>query len=114
MLAFSKRSLSMLPSYDITDLKDHFQILLEIPGAKKGDISINSTDGTLDISAKKFSPYPEDVTFIRQIRDFGTYDARFKLPPNCDYQKIKATFEDGVLTVNVPRAESNHMKIEVL
>lgn len=114
MLAFTKRCLSILPSYDITDLKDHFQIILEIPGVRKSDISINSTDGTLDISAKKVSPYPENATFVRQLRDFGTYDARFKLPSNCDYQKIKAAFEDGVLTVNVPRAESNHTKIEVL
>ena len=68
------------------------------------DISI--VDNVLHITATKSETKEEDTgTFHRRERFSGKVKRSIRLPVDADHQKAKATFENGVLTLNIPKVE---------
>ena len=90
--------------------KDHSQstihLYFDLPGLKKGEVEINVHDGTLSVSGERRQEEAEEGrTFVRVERSYGRFYRSFSLPQTIDAAGIEATFEDGVLTIEVPKAE---------
>ena len=103
------------PAVDIHETEDSFVVSADLPGLKKDDIQINVEDNTLTIKGeKKFEEKVPRDKYIRVERNYGTFVRSFSLPQNVDSAKIKATFKDGILDLNLPkREESKPKKIAV-
>ena len=103
------------PSVDVFQDKDNVFIKAEVPGMKKEDIDISFQDGMLTICGerKQESEVREGESF-RSERFFGKFHRTVTMPTKVDPEKIKATYKDGVLTVELPKAaEARAKQIEV-
>ncbi|KAL0058994.1 hypothetical protein AAF712_014290 [Marasmius tenuissimus] len=77
----------------------------ELPGLKKEDVNIDVRDGRLTVSGetKISSDHEEDGYAIRERR-FGRFARTLQLPKGVKEEEIKASLEDGVLTVTFPKS----------
>ncbi|GLX79428.1 18 kDa heat shock protein [Thalassotalea insulae] len=92
------------PRVDITDKEDHYEILAELPGVKKDDVSVQLHDGVLTIEAKtNEETKSEKDKVIRRERRTGFFSRSFTVGNNVSAQDIDAKFEDGLLKLSAPK-----------
>lgn len=104
----------MLP-VDIYDEGNNLIIKAAIPGVKSEDIDVNVTDDILNINAetKREEEVNEDRYHRREFR-YGKMHRSFRLPAGMDASKVDANYENGLLTLTIPRAsQAQAKKIEV-
>jgi len=94
------------PALDVYDEKDDFVVKAELPGLKKEDIEINVHNGVLTISGerKRETEKKEGQTF-RSERYFGRFQRSVTLPALVNVSAVKASYKDGVLTIDLPKAD---------
>lgn len=94
------------PAVDIHESENGFTVTADLPGVNKEDIKIDLKDNTLTISGeKKFEEKTPKENYIRIERSYGNFVRSFSMPNNIDSGKIKATFKDGTLELNIPKKE---------
>ena len=93
------------PRVDIREAGDHYQITAELPGVDKKDIHIHVKDGVLTLEAETSQEDEEKKggKVIRQERRYGKLMRSFNLGADVEESDIKASFEDGVLTLEAPK-----------
>ena len=92
---------------DIYEKEGNYHIEMDIPGFKKNEISVETKDGYLTIKAEKHSEeneQDEKKNYIRRERVYGKYERSFYLG-DLDEDNIHASFEDGMLKIEVPKKE---------
>jgi len=94
------------PALDVFDDKDNLVVKAELPGLKKEEINVSIHDGVLTLSGerKRETEKKEGETF-RSERYFGKFQRSVTLPTAVDSNKVNATYKDGILTVELPKAE---------
>ena len=93
---------------DIRDMKDHYEMLIDLPGFKKDEMKIELNDGYLTISAEKGLDKDEtdkNGSLIRQERYAGSLSRSYYVGEDITENDIHAKFENGVLTIDVPKRE---------
>lgn len=94
------------PAVDVSEDKDHFHITAELPGLSKDDLRVNVEDGLLSIEGERnFEEKQEGKDYHRVERRYGKFYRAFRLPKTVDANKINAKFKDGVLHLDIPKAE---------
>ncbi len=108
-------SVAWSPRVDLSETEDAYIVHADVPGMKKDEIEINYQDGTLTVSGeRRMEETQEDKKFVRVERSYGRFYRAFTLPQTVRTQDITADFEDGVLTIVVPKAEeSKPRRIEI-
>ncbi len=103
------------PRTDLSETDDAFRIRLDVPGMTKDDIAINLQNNTLTVSGERSSERQKDgEEYVRVERAFGTFHRTFTLPDAVDPDRVEATYDEGVLTINVPKTEkSTRRQIEI-
>ncbi len=103
------------PRMDLSETDDAFRIRLDVPGMTKDDIAINLQNNTLTVSGERSSERQKDgEEYVRVERAFGTFHRTFTLPDAVDPDRVEATYDEGVLTINVPKTEkSTRRQIEI-
>ena len=95
------------PAIDVAEADDHYTITAELPGVKKGDVTVEVHEGVLTIRGEKRSEREEKGEHGRHFeRTFGSFSRSFTLPGQADADHVDARFEDGVLTVEVRKTEA--------
>ncbi len=95
-----------LPAVDIYENDDAFVATADLPGLKKDDIDVSIEDNVLTVSGeRKFEHSEEKGTFRRVERSYGTFRRSFTLPRGVEPAKVEARFEDGVLTLSLPKSD---------
>lgn len=96
-----------LPAVDIKETEAAFVAQADLPGLRKEDIDVAIEDNLLTISGeRKLESETGDGEFHRVERRYGSFRRSFALPRGIDAGKVEAKFEDGVLTLTLPKAES--------
>ena len=94
------------PRVDIIEKKNHYSILVDIPGVDPKDIKITMNDGILTIEGeRKLEKKEEQENFYRYERSYGSFARRFALPDNANADKISAKGKNGVLDISIPKSE---------
>ena len=89
---------------DIHEDDAGYEIVADIPGVKKEDISISLQNDVLTISASKETESEEKKgKVIRRERSSGTYSRSFSVSHGVKQNDIKANFEDSVLSLVIPK-----------
>jgi len=103
------------PAVDIKETPEAFTIEAELPGMDKKDVKVTVQDGELTIEGeRKHEEETKDKKLHRIERYYGSFLRRFTLPDNVDENKVKASFKDGLLTLNLTKVEPKEPKaIEV-
>ncbi|MCI1966914.1 MAG: Hsp20/alpha crystallin family protein [Oscillospiraceae bacterium] len=88
---------------DILDQGDQFVLLADMPGFRKEDIKINIEGDLLTLSAeRKEETNDNQKNFVRRERKYGALSRSFDIQ-GIDAGKISANYQDGVLTLNLPK-----------
>jgi HSP20 family protein len=93
------------PPINVFQQGDDVLAIVELSGVEKKDLEIQAKENTIRISGKKSANYPEGSVHRRE-RVFGEFDRTLSLPIGVDPARIKAEYREGVLTLLLPRAES--------
>lgn len=94
------------PRVDLSETEDTYRIELDIPGMTRDDITISYQDNQLAISGeRREEARDEDNEYVRVERSFGHFYRAFRLPKTVNADEIEAAYDNGVLTINVPKAE---------
>src|SRR5690606_25751339 len=100
---------------DVKETPTHFIITADLPGMKKEDIKLEVKDGVLSIKGEvKEEKEEKGEKFYMKERKFGSFERKFQLPKNVDWNKIKAEYKDGILNTLIPkREEEKPMEIQI-
>ena len=95
-----------MPRADICETENGFEIYAELPGVSESDVNISVTDNLLTIKGEKRQAVEtEGKNYHRVERRYGNFQRSFTLPRHVETSGIKAQFTDGVLTLEIPKAE---------
>jgi HSP20 family protein len=82
-----------------------------VPGVKPEDIEVTITGDVLTIKGEfKTEEKTEKHNYLRQERRYGSFCRQLSVPAGADVDKVKATFEHGVLTLELPKVEAAKAK----
>ena len=96
----------ILPAMDVAESEDSLTIHAELPGLKKDEVKITIENGVLTLSGEKRLVKEEKKNDFHLVeRRYGTFRRQITLPSQMDPDKAKASFEDGVLKVEIPKLE---------
>jgi HSP20 family protein len=106
-----------VPSVDINEFDDKFQLFIDVPGVDPKDVEITLEAGVLTITGERFAQAEkadENVVNRRAERGTGRFYRRFILPETVDADKVKATDRHGVLEILIPKqAKAQPRRIKV-
>lgn len=95
---------------DIQDLGDSYQMEMELPGYEKEDLQADLKNGYLTITAQhngENNEQDENGRFVRRERFTGHCQRSFYVGDGVTQEDIKASFENGVLTLLIPKKETS-------
>ena len=104
-----------VPSLDVRETQDRFAVTVDLPGLEPGDVEVTFEDGMLTIrGTREFAKQEQEEQYHRIERSYGSFARSIRLPRIADAEKIDASFDRGVLTIEVPkREEAKPRTIEV-
>jgi HSP20 family protein len=97
-----------MPAMDVVEKPDSLIVTAELPGLVANDVDVSVDDGVLTISGEKQEEKKEGAEDSQHYlfeRRYGSFRRSFTLPNSVDVDKISAEFDNGVLTVNMPKSE---------
>ena len=104
---YGKRANEIMKT-DVRETEAGYEVAVDVPGFKKDEIEIELKDGYMTITAAKGLEKGEenkDGKFIRRERYAGNVSRTFYIGENVTENDIKATFEDGILRLDIPKKE---------
>jgi HSP20 family protein len=111
---FPQRRLRTAPSFpaiNVWAVEESALVTAEMPGVSKDDLELNVTGDTLTLSGTRNpDELPEDAHYHRRERSYGAFNRSIQLPYTVDVNKVKATFKNGILKVELPRIEAEKPK----
>ena len=104
-----------LPAVDIREDDDQFVFTAELPGMNREQVDITIEEKVLTIAGeRKFESKEDNKNYHRIERSYGTFSRSFSLPQDVDADAVGAQFENGVLTITLPKSEATKpRKIEI-
>ena len=100
---------------DIKEMEDGYELEMDLPGFKKDEIKAELKDGYMTITAasdKDNKVEDENSRYICRERVYSNCSRTFYVGKELTQEDIKAKFENGVLTLNVPKKEALPQKEE--
>jgi len=95
-----------MPSMDFKDRGNKFVLTAEIPGVEKDEIDISITNNRIHLKADHSQQkMDEGECYVCQERTSTNYHRVFEFPEEVNSEKVEATLENGVLTVELPKKE---------
>ncbi len=97
---------SFVPSVNISEKADAYQVELSVPGFNKEDFKIEAEKDVLRISSEhKEEKKDETKQLTRREFRYGSFSRSFTLPENANVEAIKASYENGILVLDIPKKE---------
>ncbi len=94
------------PTMDVVEDGEQLTIITDLPGVKRDDIKLDITENTIEITAQfNQESEVEDKEFVRKERIYGKVNRIISLPAKIEINKTSAKFENGVLTVILPKLD---------
>src|SRR6476661_3262419 len=102
---FSREGGTFTPAVDIKENEKEIRLDVELPGLKPENVEVIAENGVLTIRGEKRSERKEGEDNRYQVveRTYGTFVRTFQLPQGVDEDQIKGEFENGVLSIAIPK-----------
>ena len=97
---------SAYPKVNVYEYDDKVGVIAEIPGLDKKDLSIEVEEGVLTIAGNKHGLFDDTgAKVIRRELKQSSFKRQFELGELLDGDKVKASFKDGLLSIDIPKVE---------
>jgi HSP20 family protein len=98
---------SVVPAIDLYQNADDVVVKATLPGIKPGDVQISVTADVLTLHGEfKQENEQKEVTYHIREQRFGSFERNIMLPTDVQTDKARADFENGILTITLPKAET--------
>lgn len=101
------------PAVDVVEYEDAIELMVEVPGMKADEISVQVENDTLVLSGERKPVHREGAKVRRGERAHGTFRRTFVLSKEVDRSEIDASLKDGVLTLRLAKRAPEARRIEV-
>lgn len=91
------------PSLEVNETDNEVRVTAEVPGLSENDIELTVDDGVLTLRGERKAE-TQDKDRGYSERFYGRFERRIALPGGVDEAKANASFENGMLTVTMPKA----------
>lgn len=100
-----------LPKVNIKETADAFMVEMAVPGQKKSDFQLDLDNQTLSISTERReeNEHQED-NYTRREFGYSSFKRTFTLPESVNDEKINANYQDGILSILLPKKEEAKQK----
>jgi len=100
------RRFDLTPAIDLSETDGEIVVKASLPGVKAEDVEISVNDGILTVKGeKKSEDEAEGQNYYRREIRFGSFSRSLPLPSRVNHEQADAEFNDGVLTITLPKAE---------
>jgi HSP20 family protein len=108
---------SFIPPVDVYEDKDQLTLKLEVPGIPQENLDVRVENQTLTVRGeRKFEKDEKEENFHRIERRYGTFTRSFTLPQTVDTNSVKASYQNGVLSIHLAKKEAakpRQVKVEI-
>jgi len=113
MMPESRRLGEVMPLVDETEDEKAYHVRIELPGMDKEDVDIVLAEGMLTIRGeKKREEEEKGKDFYRKERSFGAFRRTLPVPGSVDESRIEASFDKGILKIELPKTEEAQKKVK--
>ena len=109
---YGKHAKNMMKT-DVRETDDAYEVDIDLPGFKKEDVKLDLDNGYLTISAQRKEELDDkdnEGRYIRQERATGSCARSFYVGKELEPKDISAKFENGILTLHLPKAEAKKLE----
>jgi len=98
---------SIIPArMNVSETENEFRITAELPGVTEQDVDVRLDDDMLTIRGEKRSEQKDEKENYHFVeRSFGSFQRSLRLPFAVDPEQVQARFENGILTVTLPKTQ---------
>lgn len=95
-----------MPRTNISESDTAYRVSIELAGVKPADVNVEMHDGVMEVSGKREkSVLPEGVRALKVEQRTGEFRRKFEFPTLVDADKIEASYENGLLSIELPKSE---------
>ena len=95
------------PPLDVAETPNSVTIKVEVPGIKPENVDIQLTGNVLTVTGEKKEERDENVKNWHRIeRSYGAFSRSVLLPESIDAEKVSATYDNGVLSIEIAKSEA--------
>ena len=99
------------PAVDISEDDNGYSIHADLPKVDKDNVTVTFADRVLTIEGERISEEKSESAKVHLVERYsGRFVRSFRMPEDADGESIKASFKDGVLTVQIPKREETKPK----
>jgi Molecular chaperone (small heat shock protein) len=103
---FSDRLMSRVPAANISESRDYYHVELAAPGLKKEDFKLSLERDVLSISVEQTAQNDaQERNFNKREFSYSSFVRSFTLPESANDNGIEAKYENGLLSINIPKRE---------
>jgi len=106
-------NLGQVPAANIKETEEGFVVELAAPGKQKGDFKIELNHNTLSVSSESKTEQEEKDEkgrYTRKEFNYSSFQRSFVLPTSVDAERISANYENGILSISIPKKEEAKKK----
>lgn len=96
---------SWAPATEVATVPDGWQVRMALPGIQPGDVKIDLNGSTLTVAGERTSRRDSGELNRTEI-SYGKFERMLTLPANVDTDRVEASFDNGMLDLSLPLAES--------
>lgn len=103
---FNRESTGNVPAVNVIEGKDNYKIEVAAPGLSKNDFKVSLDNNVLTISSEKeVHNESKDENVLRKEFSYSSFCRSFTLPDSVNGEKIKASHDNGILNIVIPKKE---------
>jgi len=103
--------LTFIPSAELEETDDAFKLRLELPGLEAKDVNVEVTPEAVSITGERKSETTEEREgYTRSEFRYGKFQRVIPLPSLVQHEQVQAEYKDGILRLNLPKAEPEKQK----
>ena len=96
------------PPVDVRETNEHVILTAELPGLEPEDVEVTLQDQILSISGQRTLEKAAEGENVRRVeRSYGSFSRSFTLPATVKTDKVDAKFENGLLSISLPKVEES-------
>ena len=104
--------IAFMPAVEMNDTPDAIHLKLEVPGLEASDLDVQVTQEAVSIKGeRKSNSSTEEKGVTRSEFRYGSFQRVIPLPARIQNDKVESSFKDGILTLNLPKAESEKNRV---
>jgi len=110
-----RKSAVWAPDIDIKETEKEIIIKADLPGMKEEDVDVSIDENQLVIKGERKAEKEEkEKDYVRVERNYGSFYRSFNIGVPVNSDEVKASYKNGVLEINIPKAETRKpKKIEI-